>query len=344
MWQTLLLWSILVIIPMVFVHVVLAWKMEGAPLQHLVYNLLIFRILMIILVYYVHSSVLLPRFFFKARYWQYAVGILLLAAVVFLFHKIMMPHPPHPPQFKEGINLLKQERIPPYFIKPPVNIFLFFVALFVSYSRLLTERYEAVRRTQLVTELSLLKAQINPHFLFNALNSIYLLSIKKSEKTSEAIVQLSEMMRYVTTEADSNRVSLEKEIAYLNNYIAIQQLRLAPTVQLQYAVEGDPLGKQIAPMLLISFIENAFKYGISTTEPCEIVIHLRIEPTQQLFLEVKNQIFQRQTNNNNKESSSSGVGIDNTQKRLEYFYPQKHRLALIETATHYQVLLELNLS
>ena len=126
------------------------------------------------------------------------------------------------------------------------------------------------------SELSFLKAQINPHFLFNTLNSIYALAIKKDDKTADAVVQLSELMRYIMTNANDDVIALDKEINYINNFVQLQKTRLGNTVNVDYAVEGNAFGKCITPLILISFIENAFKHGVNPNQNSEIVIRITI--------------------------------------------------------------------
>ena len=127
----------------------------------------------------------------------------------------------------------------------------------------INSRLKLAEKEKVNAELSYLKAQINPHFLFNTLNSIYSLAIEKSDYTATAVVKLSSMMRYVITDASHKFVPLEKEINYISNYIELQKLRIDSSIKLMYTVTGDISDKKIAPLVLISFIENAFKYGVN---------------------------------------------------------------------------------
>ncbi|MBL7785600.1 MAG: histidine kinase [Chitinophagales bacterium] len=333
------IWFIVFVVPLSVLHLSLFWQLNERPqLRMDILQLYVYRIIATIGVFYWHYAVLLPRYFFQQRYVLYFSGVVLtLVLVPFVPHLFMSPlhplgRPPlGPPPFLHG-GQPPDAWVPPYFVSPLSNVFLLLSAVLVSFTMQVNKRYQEMKQLQLSSELSWLKAQINPHFLFNALNSIYLLSLKKSEKTSDAIIQLSEMMRYILSEANENRVSLEKEINYINNYIAIQQLRLAPTVQLRYEVSGAPLGRQIAPLILISFIENAFKYGISTTEPSPIDIFIHINPNK-LHLQVSNRNFGL----HKALSVGTGIGLENTQKRLQLFYPNQHQLQIIQNETQYVV-------
>jgi len=175
-----------------------------------------------------------------------------------------------------------------------------------------------------IAELSFLKAQINPHFLYNTLNNIYTLSVIGSDKTSESIMKLSNIMRYVTDEAEADFVPLSSELICISNFIDLQQLRLGKMVTLNYNVEGDPAAYRICPLLLMTFIENVFKYGLSNHVPALIVISIRMEKDSIIF-HSQNTIFDHK-----KDKDRSGIGIANTRKRLDHLYPDKYTLNISE--------------
>lgn len=359
-------WLLLYIVPITVLHILL-------DIMFMVDNEAIaiawlYRVAMPLLVFYIHYNWLVPTFFFQRRYGAYAawlIGITLLAILLpALLSELFLPPPfadgtpppfldpqPHMEHYLENHRHMGDPPPPPpngttpFFIrslldlrKPLPQLFLVLCAWFLSFSAKMNERYQAVVQSRLTSELAWLKAQINPHFLFNALNSLYVLSIKQSPQTPEAILQLSEMMRYITAEANTASVPIAKELAYINNYIAIQRLRLAPTVDLQYIVTGNPQGKEIAPLILISFIENAFKYGISTTEDSPIVISIAIEEDKLRF-HTYNKVFHR----NKALVVGAGIGINNTKKRLQLLYAGKHQLTIAPAASEYRVDLTLQL-
>ncbi len=219
------------------------------------------------------------------------------------------------------------------------SIVQFLLVFFLSILLRINQRLHAMQSEKLATEVSYLKAQINPHFLFNTLNSLYALSLEKSDATPEAIVKLSAMMRYVVTESSCDTVLLENEMAYIKNYISLQQLRMDGETPFSFIITGDPIGKSISPMLLIPFIENAFKHGLNPEEDSHIAIAILIG-RDELVLTVKN---------NNVTVSlptggESGQGIENTRRRLEYLYPKKHKLAIFDTNASFEVKLTLCLS
>ncbi|MEO9570225.1 MAG: histidine kinase, partial [Polaribacter sp.] len=179
-------------------------------------------------------------------------------------------------------------------------------------------------------------AQLNPHFLFNTLNSIYALANKKSDNTTEAIVTLSELMRYSIYEAKENTVSLEKEIEHLKNYISLQLLRLKDSSGVRLNIHGL-LNFKIEPLLLISFIENAFKYGTDFKGKTDIRIKITIK-NDRLNLYVYNTSSYKKTKNEN-----SGIGLKNIKNRLSLLYPNTHSLEIIDDKKSYTVNLILKL-
>jgi len=184
-------------------------------------------------------------------------------------------------------------------------------------------------------EVNFLRSQINPHFLFNTLNGIYSLAHVGSKQTESAILKLSDLMRYVLYESGEERVELAKDIRYLSNYIDLQRLRLSSKIIIQYEMKGNLEGCYIAPLLLISFIENAFKHGISYTNSSLIKIEISVFE-EILTLLVENPVIE--TN-----SFGDGMGLKNAIRRLELLYPAKHSLDIVNNGRLHVVNLKLNL-
>jgi LytS/YehU family sensor histidine kinase len=182
-----------------------------------------------------------------------------------------------------------------------------------------TRRLREAEEEKASAELSYLKAQINPHFLFNTLNSIYSLAYKKSDQTAPAIVKLSGLMRYVITEAQEDQVLLSTEMEYLSNYVELQRLRLASSTNLKFAVKGDPEDKLISPLIFLPFIENAFKYGVNPEKHSDIKIDFVIT-SNSIHMEVVNSVV------NTDEISSERIGVGNSKERLERMYPGSYLL------------------
>ena len=190
---------------------------------------------------------------------------------------------------------------------------------------------------KLNTELSFLKSQVNPHFFFNTLNNIYSLAIVRSEKTAPAVMKLSSIMRYILSETEQNLVPLQNEIDFLHNYIDLQQVRLTEKVTVDFTIEGNTGELLIAPLIFIPFVENAFKYGVSTKEKSSIVIHIKSEGNNIHFTSSN---FIVQSENNLMENT--GIGINNVKRRLALLYADKHQLAVSEQNGYYLVTLNIN--
>lgn len=190
-------------------------------------------------------------------------------------------------------------------------------------------RLQNVEKEKMKSELAFLKAQINPHFLFNTLNSIYALALKKDDKTPDAVIQLSELMRYIITNANDEVLDLSKEINYINNFISLQKTRLGNTVSVDYKVNGNPFGKAITPLILISFIENAFKHGVNPDQTSEICIYIDIHEKELTLMVSNKKTFSIQ--------SETGIGLQNTIERLSFLYPDKHQLKIEDSHDKYIV-------
>ncbi len=182
-------------------------------------------------------------------------------------------------------------------------------------------------------ELSFLKAQINPHFLFNTLNNIYSLAVKQNEATAASIMKLSNIMRYVTDDVNQDFVSLQSEVECITDYIDLQRLRLNKKVFVDFSVTGNTEGKKIPPLVLMTFIENVFKYGISSHEESTITIKLFAEEKSITFF-CQNKLFSTQ-----RRVERTGIGITNTRQRLEHVYPNRHLLNITSENGFYTVQL-----
>jgi len=225
---------------------------------------------------------------------------------------------------------------------------LYFILVFASgamaYLRSILFREKKVLQTQVSVksaELSSLRSQINPHFLFNALNSLYATALKEnSEKTADGIQKLGDMMRFMLQENNQEQIPLRKEIAYLHNYMAIQRLRIDESQGIEVRVNLQEPAHEIylAPMLLNPFVENAFKHGISLESPSWIFITLTLDATR-LYFKVHNSLHARREKD--PEKNSPGVGLTNVKKRLELIYPDRHTLTIQQSEKDYFVSLTL---
>lgn len=191
---------------------------------------------------------------------------------------------------------------------------------------------KSLEKEKLAAELAFLKSQINPHFLFNSLNNIYSLAYQRSEKTPEAILKLSEIMRYMLQESNEVKVDLGRELRYLDNYIELQKLRFKNDAHVQMTVKGEDQGKKIAPLILIAFVENAFKHGVASDPENPILISIKISADKLNF-----SVMNRKSAHN--KDLTSGIGLNNVKRRLDLLYPDKYYLNITDKdVTYYSEL------
>lgn len=247
---------------------------------------------------------------------------------------------PHKPHFLKFPDLHKMHKNHSWgFLKDISRVaFVMLGALGLSWGLYLNRIWNRLKEEKSMAELSYLKAQINPHFLFNTLNSIYSLSLTNSEDTPDALIKLSEMMRYVLYETKTEKVALEKELAYIEGYIALQKLRLTSLTKVDFKAAADNPSLQIEPLLMIAFIENAFKYGVSTDLESQIDIKVN-QNGEWLEMDCENDMVVEKK----AGDEANGIGIDNVKKRLELVYPGKHQLLIKENGTRYSVKLKIQL-
>ena len=198
---------------------------------------------------------------------------------------------------------------------------------------------ERLEKEKLKAELEVLKGQINPHFMFNTLNSIYALALKKSDYTPEAIIKLSQLMRYILTDCNATAIELSKEIQVLNDYIALEKNRFGNRLDITVNIKGAIDNKMIAPLLLLPFVENSFKHGTSEIiDQAWISLDLRISDDTLNF-----KLINGKAKNKTKSIPSPAVGLSNVKKRLALLYPESYNLVLTEDDDTYIASLMLQL-
>lgn len=308
-----------------------------------------------IILFYLNYFYLVPVLLLEKKYWLYFVFVF---ALILLFMIIRINY--FIPEFRhirprllppEDLNLMyKGVRArpimatkQPLFFKIGPSFFYILIITISAIIRTLTEFYNNQQNKLIAeshrtnTELIYLRKQTNPHFLFNSLNSIYSLAHKKSDLVPDAIVTLSELMRYMLYETDNKTVALEKEVNYIQNYIELQKLRLNNIEDIVINVHGDTKNKFIEPLLLISFVENAFKYGTDYKGAAHVKIKIFILDNSLDFW-IENTI-----ENYVKDPDNSGIGLVNIQNRLDLLYPNAHKLTITQDNQYFRVHLNLEL-
>jgi hypothetical protein len=238
---------------------------------------------------------------------------------------------------------LISEKVFAYAIAPISSVFLFtsigclfrfFIDWFKKKNDVITLEKENV-----ASNLALLKSQINPHFLFNTLHNIDTLIYDNQEKASKSLVKLSDIMRYMLKDAKSDWVELQKEIEYLENYLSLEQLRLKNKNFLNYSINGDYKGIVITPMIMIPFVENAFKHSVDSSIENGILIKIRIENRTLSFV-CENQFDKSETD----KDEVHGIGLETVKKRLDLIYKNRHKLSITSDNSVFKVNLEIDLN
>ena len=280
--------------------------------------------------FYVNAFVLMPRYFNRRKYQQYVlvmlVVFLILSFINFISFKIFLPHL----QFRIMGMII-------FYIIPTFFILLWSIAYRILVDKLREDKMKVERQTEnLTTELSFLRSQVSPHFMFNVMNNMVALARKKSDLLEPSLIKLSSLLRYMLYETDEEQVSLQKEIEYLQSYIDLQKQRFADNVKINVSLEDVDGQLQVHPMLLIPFVENAFKHGTGIFTP-EIDITLRTEKNK-LFFEVSNRYSE---NGDEVKDKASGIGLANVQRRLNLLYGDNQKLSIVKDNNRFKVKLEI---
>jgi len=292
---------------------------------------------------YFNLLVLIPRLWNKGEYKKYMFAIfsseLFIISILIAMFYMIPDHEFKPKMLRSPIMVL----IVSFF---KTNIFIFSTSLFhfaKEWMKLKDENLKFTEKAQeqLEAEISILKAQVNPHFLFNTLNNIYSMSLYDSSKTPEMILKLSQLISYMLYECKDEEVSLEKEIQFIKNYIDLEAVRVEDIAKINLNITGEDPGHKVPPLLFIPLIENAFKHGISTEQASEININLAITENT-IELEINNPINGSEEEENNKEIG--GLGIENVRKRLSLLFPEHHIFDISHTKARYISKLRLILS
>jgi len=286
--------------------------------------------------FYLNYLVYIPKFLDKKKYTAYAI-IIVITLILFGLGKYGIGL-----LFKPYVLVRMHETIGfwQYFVSTIFASLMFiFLSTVLKFTTdwFLNERIQRdLENQRLNAELSFLKSQINPHFLFNSLNSIYSLAYQRSETTPDAILKLSEIMRYMLYECNDNEVSLEKELQYLQNYIDLQKIRFGKNAYIDFKINGKVDGQQIVPLLLIAFIENAFKHGVANDPRSAIRLLIEVDESHLYFF------IQNRKHNSNKDNLG-GIGLINVKRRLDLLYPGKYKLDIIDGKETYTCELTLDL-
>ncbi len=297
------------------------------------------HIIAMLFISYLNYFFFLPRFFKHKNIGRYFLEFLpvfiLLGYLVVLGKQFILGGYPYTERWLYSTRFAVNVILSTLFL-------VFFVGLlkFVEDWFELEARKTALENEKLTSELRFLKAQINPHFLFNTLNNLYYLAFNNSPNTTEVIAKLSQMMRYMLYDSNHPKVSLNKEIEYIQNYISLEKLRFEKDVPIEFEVEGNTAGVTIVPLVLITFLENAFKHGVSNTAK-NSWIKAKINVAKGVcHYEVANSKI---AESGKTVKEKSGIGLQNVKRRLDLSYPDNYEIEVADKEDSYTVGLKLNL-
>lgn len=283
--------------------------------------------------FYFNTLVLFPKLISKKKYWLYVISqlfILFIVSVIFnLFYNLLVKDSPY-----NVANFFVYNTFPYLFILAGSTAYRMILDKIQS-DKLMQER----ENENLKTELSFLRSQVSPHFMFNVLNNMVALARKQSDQLEPSLIKLSSLMRYMLYETDEDMVLLEKETEYLQSYIDLQQQRFGKNVCVKTSLTETDGTYSIEPMLLIPFVENAFKHGTGLIERAQIDIELRAKNSI-LYFTVRNKY---NPDNEEQKDKTSGIGLTNVERRLSLLYGKNHTLLINNNDGWFTISLQLNL-
>lgn len=283
---------------------------------------------------YINLYYLIPNFLQKGRYFPYFLLSFFNLGLAYFLHEIT---------FEFVIPILPTSYYMVSFTDMSVLFTIFGVYwIFTTLFKLSKSWYQLQKqeRNKLQFELNSLKMQINPHFLFNSLNSVYSLALSKSDKTPDVILGLSDLMRYMIYEVTDDSVSLEKEVEAIENYLDLQKLRVENVADIQFNIEGDPSSIQIAPLLFFPLIENSFKHGLTGSKKKGFV-HIKLSAkNREISFSIEND---KGLVDEVEKGAYGGIGLKNVKKRLELIYGSRATFSIKEDAETFAVSINIKL-
>lgn len=280
-----------------------------------------------------NNNYLFDKYYYRLKYFKYMILVvffaLLLSFIFCVIETFLKVHPVHYKKILEHKNIFR------LMILPFVFFFINYIVVFFlsSYLKLSKEqnianlKIQELNKIQVETELKFLKTQINPHFLFNALNNIYSICYKEGGQASYKILELSDMLRYVLYDCRSDKVCLREEIEYLNNFVSFQKLKTLKKQNIIIDIDNNVLDCKIAPMILIPFVENCFKHSRIDSDP-QAYVYLNIYTNNnELIIDIENSIPDKAPAK--MLSQNNGIGLENVKKRINLIYGERANLKIL---------------
>lgn len=321
---------------LVFTMMLMAGEREGLTVLGITRNVI--NISFYILVVYINLGYLIPKFLNQKNFMTYILLLLAMVAVITPI-KVLLLYVTYDEVDPREFLVMNQHTL---------FLLLFMIAGGSTVIKIISDwqRHQRDRKDletqRMQSEIKFLKSQINPHFLFNTLNSLYALTLKKSDKAPEIVIKLSEMMRYMLYESNERRVPLQKEVNYIENYLAMEGLRQSGHTDIRFVVEGDITDQTIAPLIFIPFLENSFKHGLNH-QITDGYVHVTMKVLgHKLLLRITNS--KPATPPQPAEKNSGGIGLANVQRRLNLLYPNQFKLDIEDSEKEHIVELSLALT
>lgn len=282
------------------------------------------------------SYLLLPRFLYKSRYWEFAVYTLVVAIVVIFVEESFLEQIFYPDTRGRRFSSVYVTLLS---TMPTITILVGFKFAWDALNK--QREVLALRNSVKESELQFLKSQINPHFLFNNMNNLYSYAVEQSPKTPEIILELSSVLRYMLYECTASYVPLKKEIEHLENYINLSKLQIEGRGHVSVETGTIPSVYRIAPLIITVFVENAFKHSASS-QTGNIAIEVKVDVDDDGILQfICNNTYLAESNTQNLDA---GIGLENVKKRLQLIYPNTHSLEIINENDFYKVNLTIDLN
>lgn len=325
-------------IDLLFCMVIMPLAIMLLPVDRWIVNNTAFLLTLIAYVYglyFVYRWTRIPKLFIKKKYLRIILLLIILITITELFTYFPVPSERltgNTHQMEARLNIRKQT----------IWFFFLFVTGFSLAIELTFELFRQILSRQTIeaeknkAELALYKAQINPHFLFNTLNTLYALVLCNSEYTESAFIKFSNILKYMYNQATAETIDLQSEIDYVSQYVDLQKLRLNQHTHVELSCNIGDCHLQIPPMILFTFIENAFKYGTSSDKDCTISIRITADE-HKLFFQTSNQIMRK------NENPTPAIGIQNCRKRLDLLYPKRYTLDILDNGHTYLLSLTIQL-
>jgi len=326
-----------------------------------------------IIIYELYAHWLFPRYLYQGQWIWFSILSLLVFALIYSLHYVSYPliqqtaHIPEHlltsatnPRLYDWFSVYRAGIVGwlrnPATISEVLGISYFYASpfLFIQLIRFYLAQRQTSQQAELnnlrlsnenkLLELELLKAQLNPHFLFNSLNSIYVRVIDVDEPAADLVLRLAELMRYNLYEADAQTVTLDQELDYIENYLQLEQARHGQRLEILFSREGDFSGLTIAPLILLAFVENAFKYGVGGTQQDAYVwVEAHLDPADTLVFTVQNSLT-TSINRLASERQAGGIDLPNVRQRLALLYPDAHRIETEQSEDSYSTSLFIRLA